>query len=459
MIYNKIAKHILLPLYLLKNNDQMLSRLAMLEKSQYLNAESIKVKQLADLKRLLQHCYDNVPFYRERFDAVGFNPAGFSSFSDLCLIPYLTKDDLQKNLQRLVARNFSKENLILDSSGGSTGKPTNFYKDLRRSQEGRADQIRHDRWCGWDLGEKRVLLWGAQREFDTQFSVKYQLVEKYVHRVYGCNAFDISERKVLEYIPILKRIKPTMIIAYANVAYFFAKVIESNGIDLSNIGLKGMICSAETLTEQMRTSIESAFCCKVLNRYGSREVGLIASECLEQDGLHINTDSVYLEIEKRGREAAPGEPGEIIVTDLWNYGMPFVRYQMGDVGAKSVTSCNCGRQLPKIEKVQGRVSDFLVDAKGGLVHGEYFTHLFYGLEGVKQFQMVQETIDRVTLKIVPGNDFVPTVLDPVVFKIKQCLGADVIINIEICASSFIEVSGKFRFTVSKVSNCYFREVV
>jgi phenylacetate-CoA ligase len=456
MIYNKIVKHILLPLYLARNNDQMLNRLLMLDKSQYLDPQSIRMRQLAGLKRILNHCYDNVPFYRERFDSAGFNPACFSDFSDLSRIPYLTKDDLQKNLHQLVARNFSKEKLILDASGGSTGKPTNFYKDIRRYQEGRADQIRHDRWCGWDLGEKRVMLWGAQREFDTQFSTKYRLVEKYVHRAYGFNAFDISENMVVEYIEMMKSIKPTMIIAYANVAYLFAKIIESHDIDLSHLRLKGLICSAETLTEQKRNSIESAFCCKALNRYGSREVGLIASECLEQDGLHINSDSVYLEVEKGGRATALGEPGEIIVTDLWNYGMPFIRYQMGDVGIKSSQSCNCGRSLPKIKEVQGRVSDFFIDARGGLVHGEYFTHLFYGLEGVEQFQLVQETIDRITLNIIPGRDFAPAILDPVVCKIKQCIGADVTVDIKKSDSSFIEASGKFRFTISKLSNDYFK---
>lgn len=459
MIYNKIAKRILLPLYLYKNNDQMLKRLSMLEQSQYLDVESIRMRQLADLKRILSHCYDNVPFYRRRFDAAGFNPSRFSDFSDLSCIPYLTKDDLQKNLNQLTAQNFSKDKLILDASGGSTGKPTSFYKDVRRSQEGRADQVRHDRWCGWDLGEKRVMLWGAQREFDKQFSTKYRLVEKYVHRAYSFNAFDITENKVLEFIETLKRIKPTMIIAYANVAYLFAEIIRKYSIDLSQIGLKGLICSAETLTEQKRTSIESAFCCKVLNRYGSREVGLIASECLEQDGLHINTDSVFMQIEKGGRAAEPGEVGEIIVTDLWNYGMPFVRYQMGDVGTKSHQSCKCGRSLPKIKDIQGRVSDFVVDANGGLVHGEYFTHLFYGLEGVEQFQLVQETINKITLRIIPGRDFAPAVLDPVVSKIKQCLGVDVTVNIEICASTFIEASGKFRFTISNVSNGYFSSSV
>jgi phenylacetate-CoA ligase len=457
MIYEKIAKHVLLPLYLHKSKNQTLKRLAQLEQSQYASAEILRQRQLDALKRLLHHCYQNVPFYRERFDSVGFDPELFKDFGDLTRIPYLTKQDLQQNLSQLVAGNCSKENLVIDASGGSTGKPTNFYKDTRRFLDSRADQIRHDRWCGWDLGEKCVKLWGAQREFDSQLSRKYQLVEKYVHRVYGFNAFDISEEKVLNYLIQLKTIQPSMILAYANVATLFANIIWRNNVDMSGLRLKGLICSAETLTEEKRAAIESAFRCKVLNRYGSREVGLVASECLQQDGLHVNTDSVYLEIEKQGKQAAPGEPGEIIVTDLWNYGMPFIRYQMGDVGVRSLHPCSCGRNLPTIKDVTGRVSDFFVDAKGGLVHGEYFTHLFYGLEAVEQFQLIQETRDRMTMRIVPGSGFAPSMLDPVLAKVRQCIGSEVAVDIQYSHSSLVEVSGKFRFTISKVSNSYFND--
>lgn len=452
MIYKSIVKNILLPLYYYKTNNQALKRLQSLEKSQYYSIDKIRENQFLDLKKILNHCYVNVPFYRKRFDSVNFNPAKFSDVNDLKRIPYLTKSDLQNNLDQLISLNFSKENLVLDSSGGSTGKPTNFYKDTKRNFESLADQIRHDRWSGWDLGEKFVKLWGAQREFDSQPSLKSQLREKYLHRIYAFNAFDITEDKVLEYLNDLKKIKPTMILAYANVAYLFANIINKNGIDLGNLGLKGLICSAETLTEQKRAAIETAFCCKVLNRYGSREVGMIASECLEQNGLHIDTDSVFVEIEKGGRETGPDESGEIIVTDLWNYGMPFIRYQMGDVGTKSSQPCKCGRNLPTIKNIEGRVSDFIIDSKGGLVHGEYFTHLFYGLEGIEQFQLVQESLEMIRLRILPGKGFNQSALNPVIAKIRQCLGQKVLVDIEVCNSSFVEASGKFRFTISKVSN-------
>ncbi|HEX9061623.1 MAG TPA: hypothetical protein VF941_15690 [Clostridia bacterium] len=454
MMYKNVAKHILIPFYFTIKNNRMLYRLSELERTQYASGKEIEKLQIERLKRLLLHSYQKVPFYRERFDSVGFRPEHFSDLKEMQSIPYLTKKDVQNQPERLIAGNYDIKELIPDASGGSTGKPTNFYKDIRRHQDRRADQVRHDRWCGWDLGEKYINLWGAQREFDTQPSLRARLLERYVYRAYGFNAFDISEEKVLACLDDLRKTKPTMIIAYANVAYYFAKIILKNGIDLGDLRLKGLISSAETLTKEKRSLIEKAFLCKVLNRYGSREVGLIASECLKQEGLHINAENVFVEIEEKGKPVETGCAGEVIVTDFWNYGMPFIRYQMGDVGVKSSHVCSCGRGLPMVDKIKGRVSDFIVDTKGALVHGEYFTHLFYGITEIEQFQLIQESREKITLKILPRNDFNPTVLNPIIQKIKLCLGENVAVNSIICDKSFITASGKFRFTISKITGDY-----
>ncbi len=449
-MFKTISKHILFPAYLAWKHNGMLKRLKELEQSQYYGEDRLRALQLQSLRKLLTHCYMHVPFYRERFDSVGFQPGDLTSLEDLKGIPYLTKTDIQNHQEQLIARTYSRESLVPDSSGGSTGKPTCFYKDLVRHQIRRADQIRHDRWCGWDIGEKFVTLWGAQREFEKAPSLKERLVERYLYRVFGFNAFDITERKVLEYLEELHRIRPAMIIAYANVAFLFANIIRKYGIDLSRLKLKGLISSAETLSDEKRSVIESAFQCKVLNRYGSSEVGLIASECLAQEGLHINAENVFVEIQRDGKDAEPGEMGEIIATDLWNYGMPFIRYQMSDVGVKSGRLCSCGRGLPFLQEVTGRISDFFIDSKGGLVHGEYFTHLFYGIEGVEQFQLIQESLDKITLKIHGGQNFRKSVLEPVIAKIKLCLGNNVQVDVVVCTESFVEASGKFRFTISRV---------
>jgi len=449
--YDTFNKTLLMPLYFRMTSNIALQRLSQLEKTQYLAPSILEDLQFESLRRLLVHCYLQVPFYRRRFDEAGFDPLRFSDPADVKRIPYLTKSDLQRQAADLVARNYRRSDLVPDASGGSTGKPTNFYKDRLRNQLRSADKMRHDRWCGWHEGEKYVTLWGAQREFDPKIPLTTRLVERYLYRAYGFNAFDVTPEKVLDYLVQLKKIRPSMIVAYANVAHLFARIIDQKRVDLSGLGLKGVISSAETLTPEKRADIEAAFHTKVLNRYGSREVGVVASECLAQEGLHVNAENVLVEIQQGGKDTAPGETGEIIVTDLWNYGMPFIRYQMGDVGVKSDRTCSCGRGLPLLQQVTGRVSDFIVDSRGGLVHGEYFTHLFYGLSGVEQFQLVQEDRTRILLNVRPGEGFQRILLDPVIAKIRTCLGQEVEVEVRLVDGSLVEASGKYRFTISRIS--------
>ena len=453
-IYDALSKYLITPIYLRARNRVLLQRFSELSESQYFSADRVCEIQFKNLKKLLIHCYDKVPFYRRRFDIVGFDPLRMSDPSEIKRIPYLTKKDLQENKTMLIASNFRECELIPDASGGSTGTPTSFYKDPRRNQLRGADRMRHDMWSGWAPGEKYATLWGAQREFDIQTPFRIRMSDRYLHRVFGFNAFDISEHKVLQCLEALAKIRPSMIVAYANVAHLFAGLVQRHGIDLSGIGIKGVISSAETLTPDMRGAIESAFQTKVLNRYGSREVGLVASECEAQEGLHISAESVLVEIQKNGLDLSPGETGEIIVTDLWNYGMPFIRFQMGDLGVMGARLCSCGRGLPLLQEVTGRVSDFIVDARGGLVHGEYFTHLFYGLEGIEQFQLIQENRELITLNIHPNSKYNPLILKPVIERIKLCIGGGVQINVRLLEKSLTETSGKFRFTVSRISSGY-----
>ncbi|GFO56850.1 adenylyltransferase [Geomonas sp. Red276] len=454
-LYDRINKKILFPAYLGLTRNVDLGRLAELKKSQYLPPEEIRAIQFASMKTLLDHCYRNVPLYRERFDQAGFNPDDFRGEADLLRIPTLTKKDLQQEGERLIALNIPRSELIADASGGSTGKPTSFFKDRERNRIRSADKMRHDIWCGWEPGESYATLWGAQREFDLQPPLKARLVERYLYRAFGFNAFDISEEKVLRCLESLKKVRPSMVVAYANVAYLFARIVKRRGLDLAPLEIKGLVSSAETLTPEKRSAIEEAFATKVFNRYGSREVGLVASECRAGEGMHVNAENVVVEILKDGRPAKPGESGEIVVTDLWNYGMPFVRYKMGDVGVATGRLCSCGRGLPLIEGVTGRTSDFLIDERGALVHGEYFTHLFYGLPGIEQFQLIQESRDLVTLNVRPGVGFLPAVLDPVLEKIRLCLGGSVRVQVNQVQQSLVEASGKFRFTISRLSSDHF----
>jgi len=443
-----INRYILYPLYYFKSGDKRLARLNVMEKNQYLDVDRLDDLRLKKLIEIITYAYNNTEYYKRIFDEQGISPKDIKSFSDLSKIPPLKKTDIQNNSNELLSKEFDRTTLIKDASGGSTGEPTVFYKNLEYQQLRAADQLRHDRWSGWDIGDRFALIWGAQRDLKATKSIKEFIISRFIARIWELDAFEMNKNKMDSYVANLERIQPKMILGYASALVAFSNFLIKHHPD-HNISPSGIISSAEMLTEDMRVIIEKAFKCKVLNRYGSREVGLIASECKQQTGLHINADNVFVEVVKDGKPVPIGGNGEILVTDFSNHGMPLIRYK----GCLSVDSCSCGITLPLMKSVDGRVADFFVSNEGTLVHGEYFTHLFYGIEEVEKFQMIQEKIDLVTLKIVSKNsDKSTSYLKYVEKKTKEILGDKCVLDICFVDTIAPSASGKFLFTMSKVSH-------
>ncbi len=446
-LFEYINRNIIFPLYHKRHNDPRLKQLKYLEKNQYLPCEELAELSWSKFKLILEYAYEHTVYYKEVLDDLSKTPADFKSFDDIHIIPVLTKDILTERQDDLISDEYSKSNLLLDTSGGSTGKPTVFYKDLNRNNIRRADQIRHDRWSGWDIGKKYALLWGAPKDNSHYDNLKERIYFRYIERNIILDAFDITDEKYISFTGTLEKYKPSMILGYANLLYRYALFLNEKMPD-HKIRPEGIVSSAETLTDEMRKVIENAFKCKVLNRYGSREVGLIASECKSQMGLHINIDNLYVEVvDSNYMSLAADEEGTILVTDYYNLGMPLIRYELGDVGIKSDKLCDCGRSLPLLKKVVGRKSDFFITKSGGMVHGEYFTHLFYGISAVKQFQIIQDSLDLIFINVVLTSE---TDLSDVVQSIKNKMGSEVDVKINIMDKIMPSPSGKYLFTKSNV---------
>jgi len=216
--------------------------------------------------------------------------------------------------------------------------------------------------------------------------------------------------------------------------------------------------SAGTLYGLMRETIQRVFRAPVFNRYGSREVGDIACECEAHQGLHVCPVTHYVEILREdGTPARPGEVGEIVVTSLTNYAMPLIRYRIGDMGAWAEKDCSCGRNWPLLKEVTGRVTDSFVSASGTRVHGEYFTHLLYFRDWVKKFQFLQESYTRIRLLIVPAvpPDQAKWIVEQeradLEAKVQLVMGPECSLEIELVSDIPPSPSGKYRYTISKVS--------
>lgn len=422
--------------------------LQQLEKSQWFDSSKIKELQWSRLKRLLKHAYLNVPYYRKVFNDLNLTPSNIRTIEDFQKIPVLTKEKLQNNLESLKARNYKKNEFIENASGGSTGKPVIFFQHKERNERRDAAGIRQDRWAGWDIGKIRAILWGDRRDIGNANKLRKKVGDFFMNRELFLDAFNMDEKRMHEFAEQLKQFKAQVIVAYANAMFFFAKFVKKN--EIKGIAPESIITSAETLSPYKREIIETVFKCPVFNRYGCREVGLIASECSEHSGLHITMENVYVEVLNGGKPVNEGQDGEIVVTDLTNYTMPFIRYNLNDIVSLSNRLCKCGRGLPLIETIEGRTSDFIRTKDGRFIHGEFFTHLFYGVKEAKQFQLIQESLNKLVIKIVTSVSTKEGWLDEIKKKIQRVMGEETKIDFQFVKNIPVKNSGKFFFTISKI---------
>src|SRR5262249_30118947 len=202
----------------------------------------------------------------------------------------------------------------------------------------------------------------------------------------------LNDESLAAFADRLRRKKPRLIFGHAYSVYLLADYVRSAGF--TDIRPTGIITTAMVLHSWQRQVIEDVFACPVTNRYGCEEVSLIACECEQHQGLHVNADGVYVEILRNGSPAAPGEPGSVVVTDLTNRAMPLIRYQVGEVGAGAGRTVLCGRGLPLLDRLEGREADFVVTPAGEMISGISLTENFaLQVPGIAQLQIIQESVD------------------------------------------------------------------
>ncbi len=449
-IFKPFAKYCLDPLLAFHEGSSHPEYLEEYEKTQFMTKEKIAERQLFLLKNLLIHAYKNCPFYTERFDTFDFNPYQLNALSDIKKLPVLTKQDIQQNLENIIASNYSMEQLSLNQTGGSTGSPLKFYVDLERLQSRKASTYRHDRWTGWDIGVKTAVLWGHQRDFLPQQNWKNKIRDDYYERKLFLDTSNISADKMKSFVSQLIHFQPEIYLAYANSVYLYARYLKENNITDYNRP-HAIITSAEVLTPVQRTLIEEVFECKVFNRYGCRETSIIASECSAHNGMHISSETLFLEFQNNGEDIATGETGKIIISDLLNYGMPLIRYQIEDAGTPLDGDCLCGRTLPRMDITGGRITDFLVTSERKVISGASMTIYFIAvIDGIAQAQIIQNSLDNLTLNIVKSLHFSDKTEIEIKEKIAQYFGVSMKYTIEYKDQIKSTASGKYRFSISHI---------
>ncbi len=447
-LYTRLIANVVFPLQeRLKHHDTVKARREM-EASQYWPLERLETLRLERLRTLLDHAGRHVPYYRRLFSDLGFDPSGMGRLEDLQRLPFLDKqlirahqDDLKSELAADLAR---------FNTGGSSGEPLIFFIGNERVSHDVAAKWRATRWWGVDIGDPEIVLWGSPIELGAQDRMR-QLRDALM-RTRLLPAFEMSPEKVRGFIDTIRATRPRMLFGYPSAFAHIAGHALEHGIAMNDLGIRVAFVTSERLYDEQRQLIQSVFGCPVANGYGGRDAGFIAHQC-PAGGMHLTYEDLIVEIvDESGSVLPPGESGEIVVTHLATKDFPFIRYRTGDVGVLDDRPCACGRTLPLLKEIQGRSTDFLVARDGTVMHGLSLIYIVRDLPGVRQFKIVQESLDLTRIQLVVDGSFDRANLAKIEAGGRARLGESVTIQVELVEAIPPEKSGKYRYVVSRVAD-------
>lgn len=395
--------------------------------------------------KLLIHAY-KTPYYKKIIDNFG-KPIEKFSLDDLKYFPILTKEIIRAYTQDLI--NKTAKGICKNSSGGSTGKPIQFYQDYNYIIHNYANIRICNGMAGYIPESKIAKLWGAPQDIKKSLGFKNKL-KFWLFNTRFYDSYDMGYNKMLLYNKNLMNFKSDIIEAYTSSLFLFAKFLEKERIDPDYPTLS-IITSAEKLHQHMRQKIETVFGIKIFDRYGSRETGPVSAECEFHNGQHIMmTDFIVEVVDPLTEKFIYDKPGEIIITVLNNFAMPFIRYKIGDMGVISKEPCSCGRTTYRLKEIIGRTYDNFLMPDGKIIYGAFFAKIIYPLENIKAFQFIQEDLRTFILKLVLESKYQGETVEKIKDKITKVIGKKSKLIIILVDEIEKLPSGKYQFTISKV---------
>jgi phenylacetate-CoA ligase len=416
----------------------------MLRESQSWPRARIEALQTEKARRLASRAAADSPYYRGLFRRAGLDPASLRSPEALAALPVLTKDLARRHADEIRPSERRGVRLLPNSTGGSTGSNLHFWVDGDCWRWRDAIDLRLWDMIGARPGAPAAYVWGSP--MDQKAAGKLRQRARFLldnKRMFS--AYRIGDDALVDLVARLGRLRPEILFGYASVLDLIAtRVAEGRLVWTLPAGLI-IVSSAEALFPEQRRNIAETLGARVINLYGCREFGLVALECAEGGGMHVMEERVWVEV----APSADGGPGRLLVTDLDNVGFPFLRYEIGDIGAFDPTPCACGRSLRKLAAVEGRAFDVIRGPSGRAVGGTFWSLLLRtAVSGIENWQVVQHAADRLEIRVTP-----PGVLDPASrgklrAEIATALGPG--LTVEIVEGQSLEPlpSGKHRFVVA-----------
>ena len=399
--------------------------------------------QRRDLRSIVQYAYENVAFYHRKLDSANVKPNDIKSQEDMRKIPIITKPELQKTrIDDLVARNVNMQNCTSQKTSGSTGLPLTLLFDQRTIAFERALWLRAYFEDGLKIRDKMAQI------MDPSFFQKrrYWYQSLGFLRRYYLSISDPPEKQIAS----LQKIRPDVIQSYPSSLAILAE--EYRHDCAYDIQPRLLFTLSELLDRRTRELVNLTFKTELFDFYGCVELGPIAWECKGRIGYHVNSDSLLLETVVDGEPIVSGKRGDIVCTSLIRREMPLIRYKIGDIGEMSDEQCTCGVSLPLLKIVEGREDDFLISQDGRLIPPTvFFPYPFENFSGIKQFRVIQESREKLTIQLVAEKDFGqnPQIFEKATKEIRRLFGENMIVDFQILESIPRDPSKKLRKIISR----------
>ncbi len=444
--YTRLCANVIFPLHERAKGHRSVAMLHELMQSQWHDADRLAQLRIERLRHLLVFAGANVPYYRDTFARLDFDPSRVTSLDELARLPLLTKDVMRDEGDRMGTA--AAADLPWRYTTGSTGDPLRFKTGIGRKSADVAAKWRATRWWDVDIGDRELVCWSSPIEIKAQDRVRD--VRDALLRSMTLSTMALTPERLDEIVARIRAVRPRMLFGYTSSLTLIAQHALVRGVDLTRQGIKVVFVTAERLDPYQRDAITRGFGCPVANGYGGRDAGFIAHEC-PHGGMHITAEDIIVEIvDEQGRVLPPGEAGQVLVTHLHSHDFPFVRYSNGDIAVLDDAPCVCGRGLPLIREVQGRSAELVYALNGARVHSTSFSAGLRQLPGMLAFKVIQETLQRIRLQLAVTPQFdAPRALPDIERRFRHFLGP-VDIEVEFVERIEPEPSGKYAYVVTRV---------
>lgn len=422
--------------------------LAELERTQWLSREGIEAYQTQRLNQLLASALAHSPWHAARLRAASLDgavSAGRATLADLARLPTMNKRDARDNVEQLVWREVPG-GVFKYTTGGSSGEPLIFHFGRARQAADAAGRLRARRWWSVQPGEREVYLWGAPVELNKTDRIK-TVRDRLVNQLL-LNAFEMSPARMDDYLGAMQTWNPKAIYGYASSLALLAAHAESRGSRPRLPALRVVSTTGEPLFPHQRELIEHVFGVPVSVEYGARDAGLMALQAPDGSLLQMSETHIIEVLDDAGN---PVEEGEAVITSLVSAAQPFIRYRTGDVVRRAGKTNPGGRGLDVLDAVVGRQTDFIVAADGRIMHALAVIYVLRAIPGVGQFKLIQHTVDRMEVQVVPDARWNDSAREAVIHGLRARLGPTLNIDLKLLDAIAPEASGKHRYVVSHVS--------